>query len=40
MAKKLGFAVRVVVLGHLLFLAGLGIYAAETGAAVFKYMRF
>jgi hypothetical protein len=39
-AKFLGVTLRVIVLGHLLFVAVLGIYAAETGARVFRYMGF
>jgi hypothetical protein len=40
MAKQLGVVVRIIVLGHLLFVAILGIYATETGATVFRYMGF
>ena len=40
MAKNLGVFLRIVILGHLLFLAILGVYAAETGARVFRYMGF
>jgi hypothetical protein len=40
MARQLGVVVRIIVLGHLLFIAVLGIYASETGAAVFRYMGF
>jgi hypothetical protein len=40
MARYLGVALRIIILGHFLFVAILGIYAAETGARVFRYMGF
>lgn len=36
----LGIAVRVVVLGELLFLAILVMYAMQSGAKVFQYVGF
>ena len=40
MARYIGVALRIIILGHFLFVAILGIYAAETGARVFRYMGF